>query len=296
MSNAEQNWQEYQDACSQLKFSLTTKHRLTQILLDPPQVLPRQAHHPIRVLAVSAVICAMLTTTAVAAVTILRNNSIRLVDSPQAAVKLAGEAQDETAIALDTYDGDWEYQPPTAEIAAWWEELAQRGAEETIGTTQDCWTTMRSLTEDGETKSCCLGNTVSDFDHLWAGVPLNFAQIESQYTPIPGAFICFTKGTNDFSLIGAYQSGGNTAFTIEYNQSDTLFDSSYSLSTSYAYSEQYVTSDGVEVLIYMDKSNSGKQLFWVDYEWGHDSFHMVGTEMELDEVKAILDSLRLART
>ena len=44
----------------------------------------------------------------------------------------------------------------------------------------------------------------------------------------------------------------------------------------------------------MATSHTGKSLFWVSFFSGHNSFSMHGTQVELDEIHNILDSLNLS--
>lgn len=51
----------------------------------------------------------------------------------------------------------------------------------------------------------------------------------------------------------------------------------------------------MEAAIEMDASETGKSVFWVRLNGGHSSFGMHGTQVELEELHAILDSLNLSR-
>ena len=59
--------------------------------------------------------------------------------------------------------------------------------------------------------------------------------------------------------------------------------------------EYYTTKDGVRAAIQMETSHTGKSLFWVDVSMGEIDFSMFGTQVELDEIHTILDSLELSQ-
>ena len=62
-----------------------------------------------------------------------------------------------------------------------------------------------------------------------------------------------------------------------------------------AFTEDYTTADGMEAAIEMNPTVSGKTEFWVTLYTGHHSFSMFGTQMELDDLHRLLDSLDLSR-
>ena len=45
----------------------------------------------------------------------------------------------------------------------------------------------------------------------------------------------------------------------------------------------------------METSHTGKSLFWVDVSMGEINFSMFGTQVELNEIHAILNSLELSQ-
>ena len=61
------------------------------------------------------------------------------------------------------------------------------------------------------------------------------------------------------------------------------------------YYEYYTTQDGVQVAIQVETSHTGKSMFWVTVYAGEIDFSMTGTQVELEELHAILDSLELSR-
>lgn len=294
MNREEQFQKEYQLALDRLTFPSEAKQRFTQAMLDPPKA-PENRRRGLTGALLAAAAIAMLTVTAAAAV--LWQNQIKIVESPEEAARMEPDSQN--AIALGTYDGDWEYQPPTELISVWWEEFQARGAEEVPGAAQDGWSAKQMLQEDGQTKTRYLGNALSAFDGVWQGMPLNTGWLETQYTPVEGAQTCYTswqgRELREFDLIGAYKSrDGSAAFTLEYHRHSAVLGNQYILSGSYDHSETYVTADGAETVISTGRSRSGKSLVWADLVLGRNSFHLVGTQMELEDVYALLDSLNLA--
>lgn len=61
------------------------------------------------------------------------------------------------------------------------------------------------------------------------------------------------------------------------------------------YHEYYTTQDGAQAAIQMETSRTGKSLFWVDASMGEIDFSMFGTQVELEEIHTILDSLELSQ-
>lgn len=290
----QQNWQEYSESMRKLRFSQQEKNRMVQNLLDPVEETSGK-RHPIGGLAVALIMAVVLTTTVAAAGIIRWANPTRFVDSPEDAARQA-EGGD---VILRSYEGDWEYSFPHSEVSAWWEDYAAQGAEESVGSPQDGWTRKRILREGAGSKSMYLGESLTSFDGLWTCTPWCAAALESNYTPVDGTFCAETRyhgaKINKFDLLGAYQNGDGAAFTIEYRwNSDVRYDGIYQLSSGYDYNEYYQTADGVEVAVSMARSKSGEPLFWADYDCGHVSFSMVGTQLELEEIHTLLDGLALA--
>ncbi len=294
MNREEQFQKEYQLALNQMVFSADAKQRFIKAMLDMPEVTRSRRLTPISVLIVAAVFATLTLTAAAAAVW---RNQVRIVHSPEEAVQL--EQSSQNAIILGTYDGDWEYHPPTELVTLWWDELQAQGAEEIQGTAQDGWNVKQILQKSGETKARYLGDSLSAFDGIWQGMSLNTGWLEKQYVPVEGAQTCYTnqqgRELQEFELIGAYKSkDGGTAFTLEYHRHSATLGNQYILSESYENAETYVTADGAETVISTGLSKSGEPLVWVNLVIGRDSFNLVGTQMKLEDVYALLDSLGLA--
>ncbi|RKJ40758.1 hypothetical protein D7X94_06775 [Acutalibacter sp. 1XD8-33] len=299
MSKVEQNRQQYTEALDTLAFSSETKQRFIQNMLEFPMPAAKRRYRSGKIILAAVVLGALLTVTAAAAV-IGRQNQIRPVDSTEEAAWLERESQgsQNNVVVLGTFDGDWEYRPPTVEISAWWKELDVAEAEETQGNSSDSWTKKRTIQEGTQKKTRYLGTQLSDFHKLWSGTPLNTDLLENRYEPVEDAQTCYTCEQGDklreFSVVSAYTGENGTAFTLEFKCHKEPLGNSYVLSDSYAYTESYDTADGTEVLLSMDRSKTGQSLFWANLASGRYSFHMVGTRMELEDIHALLDSLNLA--
>ena len=302
MGKTEQKWQEsggYRAVLGRLELSQEAKRRLVRAILDPPQQAVPRRRRPVGALAAAGLACAVLTTVAAAAALNWRN-PVRFVDSPEEAAQLAEQSgTDGNAVAVGSYDGDWEYSFPTEEVAAWWGDYAAAGAVETAGAARDGWTHRRTIREGAGSRSMYLGNSLEDFAGLWRGQAWNVEWIETRYTPVEGAFSADTRdrfGNRErFSLLGAYQNEDGGAFTLQYSWDAELeYSGTYMLSGGYDYTEFYDTADGVEGVISMATSDAGSPVFWADFDSGRQSFGMVGTGLELEEIREILDSLGLA--
>ncbi len=197
------------------------------------------------------------------------------------------------------YDGAYEYKTSADDLENWWNAYGDTPLEEVEGTEEDGWTKMRTFQREGTLEHRYLGETISDFNSLWDGTPIDASWLEEHYTPVPDtqtAYMKFISGQEEhFSCSGAFRGQDDATFTVQVSQWDRPFaDTTFQMTEGYDHVELYQTSDGVEVLIKIGTSNSGKSVFWASFTAECNSFSLHGTEMELEGIRAVLDSLSLS--
>ena len=177
--------------------------------------------------------------------------------------------------------------------------------EQAQGTPSDGWTRMRTVEyrEDGRLlwNSYYQADGLTALNAIW-DTGLDLTWLEGYYTPNPGTGLATFhreagEDLNDSfyaELIGEYRGEKGQIFNLQYvyeKGSEPL--DQYRLAEEYY--EYYTTKDGVRAAIQMETSHTGKSLFWVDVSMGEIDFSMFGTQVELDEIHTILDSLELSQ-
>lgn len=95
-------------------------------------------------------------------------------------------------------------------------------------------------------------------------------------------------------LVGEYQGEDGQIFNLQYTyEKGSAPADQYQLVDGYY--EYYTTQDGVQAAIQMETSHTGKSMFWVTVYAGEIDFSMTGTQVELEELHTILDSLELSQ-
>lgn len=267
---------------------------------------------PLRMAVIAAALCAALVLTAGAAVVAARQTSITYLDRDQF-MKEYNEYLEEYGQSSSQYsDGHYtgmDFNGWDVELwESWWRNPDAELVEELAGTAGDGWTAKRVFKSDLSSTSYGLrrGQTyeearyqaerVSDYGSLWGLWDLSW--LEEHYAANPcGTFartITYRDKLRFLALGGEYQDG-ETQFNLgfSWNSSITYWDE-YRMSGNKEYAELYTTPDGVVVDIEMDTSNTRKSVFWASVSGGHNSFSMFGTQMELDDLHDILDSLNLS--
>ena len=138
----------------------------------------------------------------------------------------------------------------------------------------------------------------SDYGGLFDRWDLSW--LEERYTANPcGSFartIEYRDGLRLIAVGGEYHGEDGGWFNITWSwDGSSSYGDEYRAVGNKQFAELYTTADGMEVDIEMDTSDTGKSVFWVSLEGGHCSFGMHGTQVELEELHAILDSLNLSR-
>ena len=190
-----------------------------------------------------------------------------------------------------------------ADAAFTWAEERGTMVQQAQGTASDGWTRM--WTEEYEEDCRLLWETyyqsdgLSVLDALW-DTGLDLTWLEAHYTPVSdGGLADFRRaaGEDDIfraELVGEYQGEDGQVFNLQYTyEKGSAPADQYQLVDGYY--EYYTTQDGVQAAIQMETSHTGKSMFWVTVYAGEIDFSMTGTQVELEELHAILDSLELSQ-
>lgn len=190
-----------------------------------------------------------------------------------------------------------------ADAAYTWAEEQGTLIQQAQGTAPDGWTRMwtEEYDEDGQLlwETYYQADGLSPLDALW-DTGLDLTWLEAHYTPASdGGLADFRRaaGEDDIfraELVGEYQGEDGQVFNLQYTyeKGSTPADQ-YQLVDGYY--EYYTTQDGVQVAIQVETSHTGKSMLWVTVYAGEIDFSMTGTQVELEELHAILDSLELSR-
>ena len=177
--------------------------------------------------------------------------------------------------------------------------------EQVQGTPSDGWTRMQTVEyeEDGRRlwDSDYQADGLTALNTIW-NTGLELTWLEAHYTPNPGAGLAtFHREAGEAlaasfyaELIGEYRGEDGQIFNLQYvyEKGSKPLDQ-YRLAEGYC--EYYTTQDGVQAAIQIETSHTGKSLFWVDVSMGEINFSMFGTQMELEEIRTLLDHLSLAQ-
>ena len=190
-----------------------------------------------------------------------------------------------------------------ADAAFTWAEERGTMVYQAQGTPSDGWT--RTWTEEFEEDGRLLWETyyqadgLLPLDALW-DTGLDLTWLEAHYTPVSdGGLADFRRaaGEDDIfraELVGEYQGEDGQVFNLQYTyEKGSAPADQYQLVDGYY--EYYTTQDGVQAAIQMETSHTGKSMFWVTVYAGEIGFSMTGTQVELEELHAILDSLKLSQ-
>lgn len=304
---------EYRETLDGLRFSEEKKEEMMKQLMEPKPV-KRQGVRPLPAGLIAAAVCAALLGTAAGANVLARQAHITYLDRGQFTKEYSEYLEEHGESSSQYSDGHYtgmDFKGTSAEDQeAWWQGPNGTLVEEAAGTAEDGWTAKRVFRCRGnEGRARGLGNKeyletryraghVSDFNGLWDCWDVSW--LEEHYTTNPNWAFARTIAYKEdlyFMALGAeYWGNGDVRFNMSY-----AWDKAYvhkdelRAAGSKEYEELYTTPDGVVLAIEMDTSATGKRVFWVSLGNGHNSFDMFGTQMELDDLHDILDSLNLSK-
>lgn len=183
-------------------------------------------------------------------------------------------------------------------IASWHEdtEFANGGPE-------DGWTKMVTGLYDSEEEGLARdawyqGDSLSSLSGVW-DTGLDMTWLDEHYKPEAEAHYVMTRTAVDkqtpyyVEVAGQYWGNKDQIFRISYMYNAT-YDTPYDFAELTEYYEYYQTQDGVTVPIEMHHSETGKTLFSASLELTNIRFAVGGTQLGIDEIHTLLDSLHLS--
>lgn len=308
---------EYRNALDALEFSDGVKERMTQNLMEQKEEQPvkRRFVWTARTALIAAAACAALVMTAGAAVAAARQARVTYLDREQFK-KEYSEYLEKNGTSPNNYSDSYytgmDFKGTDKETRErWWQGPGGELVEDAAGTPEEGWTGKRVFryTMSGYSYSSLAGKVCTETRYRADRVSglsglfdqWNLSLLEENYTTSPygpWARTLADKNGDNLSLIavGGEFSGKNGA---RFNMSwcwdgDYVYTDEYRPAGNYRFEELYTTPDGMEVDIRMDTSETGKSVFWASFDSGHNSFNMHGTQVELEEIHNILDSLNLS--
>lgn len=308
-----QTERDYRDALDALRFSGEGKERIMKNLMgNSNQPVKAKRFRAIRTGLIAAAACATLIMTAGAATVLARQTSIQLIDREQFKQEydayLEENGHSPEYYSNGVYSGMDFKGNDEAWQEDWWNNMGTP-VEEVAGTAQDGWTVKRVFKSDAA--ATCYGlrwgqvyeetrykaDRASDYSSLCDWWDLSW--LEEHYTVNPyGTFAraITHQGNLKFAAMGGEYRGENGAmFNVVWGWNGAFaYPEEYKVVDNKEYAETYTTKDGVAVTIEMDTSNTGKSVFWVTVWSGYNSFEMFGTQLELNDLHDILDSLNLS--
>ncbi len=306
--------QDYREALDNLRFSGEGKERIMKNLMERQEreTVKGKRFRPLRTALIAAAVCLALAGTAFAAAAAARQARITYLDRDRFTKEYDEYLKEHGHSSSQYSDGHYTGSDFRGWDAAFWEDWWQNPdaelVEEIAGTAGDGWTAKRVFKSNLSSTSYGLrrGQTyeetryqaerASDYGSLWGLWDLSW--LEERYAANPyGTFartITYRDKLRFLALGGEYQDG-ETRFNIGFSWNGSFaYEDEYRVTGNKEYAELYTTPDGVEVAIEMDTSDTGKSVFWASVWGGHNSFSMFGTQMEVDALHDILDSLNLS--
>ena len=263
---------------------------------------PARRRHRTRLLILAAILSVLATSAAAC----LPQSRILFFPTENAAEQAASAGAAGGTAGYSAYGGDDYDEAGMLERANFL--LETTGEDETLvalaqGTAADGWSRMRtvafSLSGIAVQDSYYQADSLSALSRLW-DTQLELTWLEQHYEAVPGTHLATLRseagGTEPFyvSVTGEYRNEQGAVFNLQYG-----FEEGRSPGEQYraasGHCEYYETRDGVTVAIETARSRTGKALFWVTFDSGPVSLSLFGTQLELTEIRALVDSLSLSR-
>ena len=299
----------YRSELDRVQFTEEGKSALTEaLLIERAAPAEKRGRGPWMKRGVAAALAAVLLVGSAAAVTVSQGWLHFFTSEEEILQAAMVEVEGDTA-GYGIYGGaDYENLQSIQEMAdaafAWAEEQGTL-VQQAQGTPTDGWTRMwtEEYEEDGQQlwETYYQADGLSSLDALW-DTGLDMTWLEERYTPVSdGGLAAFRRAAGEedddafrAELVGEYRGEDGQVFNLQYTyQKGSEPVDQYQLVDGYY--EYYTTRDGVQAAIQMETSHTGKSMFWVTVYAGEIDFSMTGTQVELEELHAILDSLELSQ-
>lgn len=309
---------EYKNALDEVRFPQEAKERMMKNLMNQQEQtsVKRRGIRPLRAGLIAAAACAALLGTAGAVDLAARQSRVTYLDRGQFKQEYNEYLEKHGQSPINYSDGQYSGMDFAECDKAYWEKWWQGAVEiselveETAGIPEDGWTAKRTFqcwaggANYGLARNAKYLETryqadqVSDlgslFD-LW-----DIPWLEEHYTTNPygtyGRTITYGDDLRCISVGGEYEGRDGARFNMNWSWNTAyVHEDQFRVAGNKEYEELYTTPDGVVLAIEMDTSETGKSVFWVTLGSGHNSFDMFGTQMDLEDIHDILDSLNLSR-
>ena len=299
----------YRSELDRVRFTEEGKSALTEaLLIERAAPAEKRGRGPWMKRGVAAALAAVLLVGSAAAVTVSQGWLHFFTSEEEILQAAMVEVEGDTA-GYGIYGGaDYENLQSIQEMAdaafAWAEEQGTL-VQQAQGTPADGWTRMwtEEYEEDGQQlwETYYQADGLSPLDALW-DTGLDMTWLEERYTPVSdGGLAAFRRAAGEedddafrAELVGEYRGEDGQVFNLQYTyQKGSEPVDQYQLVDGYY--EYYTTRDGVQTAIQMETTHTGKSMFWVTVYAGEIDFSMTGTQVELEELHAILDSLELSQ-
>ena len=299
----------YRSELDRVRFTEEGKSALTEaLLIERAAPAEKRGRGPWMKRGVAAALAAVLLVGSAAAVTVSQGWLHFFTSEEEILQAAMVEVEGDTA-GYGIYGGaDYENLQSIQEMAdaafAWAEEQGTL-VQQAQGTPADGWTRMwtEEYEEDGQQlwETYYQADGLSSLDALW-DTGLDMTWLEERYTPVSdGGLAAFRRAAGEedddafrAELVGEYRGEDGQVFNLQYTyQKGSEPVDQYQLVDGYY--EYYTTRDGVQTAIQMETTHTGKSMFWVTVYAGEIDFSMTGTQVELEELHAILDSLELSK-
>ena len=261
-----------------------------------------------RTLVLAAAVAAVATAACAAVSLTLRQSDVHFFDSVEDMRQAALEKHPATeAFGVSHYGGADYLDLTPCSVDWWWDDANLSGFGDNAMLLEDAaeGSVRRRVVryeEDGRTVEET-GYRSAKQSGLAAYVPgqtWDTAFLEERYTATEDADLYIardakTQAMQRFSTGGEYTGAGDVIFNLTYS-----YDSGIEWEDMYEYVEDsrsyelYQTADGVTVAVQMGASHTGKAMYWASLYSGHVDFQFFGTELTLDELHELLDSLHLS--
>ena len=298
----------YQSELDRVRYTAAGKSALTDALLaEQAPLAEKRRRSPWMKRGAAAVLAAALLVGTAAAVGVSQR-WLHFFSSEEEILRAAMAGTEGGTAGYGVYGGaDYEDLQSIREMAdatfAW---AAEQGTlvQQARGTASDGWSRM--WTEEYEENGQLLWETyyqadgLSPLNALW-DTGLDLTWLEAHYTPVSGGGLAdFRRAAGEdyddasrAELVGEYRGENGQIFNLQYvYEKGSAPVDEYQLVDGYY--EYYTTQDGVQAAIQMETTQTGKSMFWVTVSAGEIDLYLTGTQVELEELRVILDSLELS--
>lgn len=291
--------QEYRRMMEQIRLTEEEKERMMEKL----EYKKTDQVKPVRMVFLAALVALMVTSVGAVAIRQARVHYFNTLEEAEAAANAAASAAGKSVVAVGAAPAVAEdYSGPVPvnmeERMSYYDTILQHET----GGEADGWNEMFQARDDSFKITNYAADSLSALESIWPeGISRpDWSWLEEHYQPSPGCEgyyqmdVLDTGHTRYAIVFGGYQGEDGTMFSLDLTYSPYLSNGDSFIAAPGRTVEQYLTADGAEATISTTSSVTGKQIFDVTFISEHYHFSMYGTQMELDDLHVLLDSLHLS--